>query len=135
MDTVILVGLLSKFLQCYEQGEFYDLNETLSDGCVWESDWWSEVRESAENVIKYYQRKGAILQKSGCFPNGYLVELYGSEDSIEGKALYLYQGCDNDFYDLVLRLNLDDDKKVSAIKLQMKELYRMRRFYAGVPQY
>lgn len=135
MNALLYIQALEKILSGYQTGKFDELSQNITDECTWESDWKTDSYHGRREIEKYYLRKGVILNRCQEFPTGYVVELFGSEDHLDGKGLYLKQTCDGQNYDLILKVKLDSNACIAAINLCMKELYRFRYFNAAIPQY
>lgn len=116
--------------KCYEKGEFQEMYPLLDEDCEWHSDWRVDGEKGKEEIVKYYEKKGTILQRCGDYPNWIYISLYGSQTNVLGPALLLVQKIEGIVYDLVLRLCLGRNEKIMQIELCMKErfYFQMRDF-------
>lgn len=116
--------------KCYEKGEFQEMYLLLDDDCEWSSDWKVDGESGKEEIIKYYEKKGKILKRCGEYPNWIYISLYGSQTNVLGPALLLIQKIEGVVYDLVLKLCLGRNEKITRIELCMKEqfYFQMRNF-------
>lgn len=135
MNISKTIHLLSLMLEGYKTGNFKSLFPVVANNCQWESNWKTDCYSGPEEIEKYYVKKGAILAMSRTFPSGYIVDLFGSEDRIDGKGLYLLQSYNEEVYDLIVTIKVDSKCRISMINLCMKELFSFRKYNAAIPQF
>lgn len=138
----------------YEEGDFSNFFEFLADDCVFESQWVLTPHTGIADIKGYLSGKGETLKKSGNFPSGYIAELVGNINvikdakvSINGKeqtasfglhydsgeiCLILTQTIDDKENETVVRMQLNDEYKISRIDLCMPELFEYRSFYTFI---
>ena len=156
-----LATLIYKYLEIisdgYEKGDFEPLFPYLAEDCVFESQWVLTPNTGYEAVVSYLTAKGETLKESGSFPSCYIQELVGNINTIKDIALnvngekqhgsvglhypsgelclLMRQDIDDKTNDVILRIRLNDNEKISRIDLCMPELFKYRDFYTFVSLY
>lgn len=156
-----LATLIYKYLEIisdgYEKGDFEPLFPCLAEDCVFESQWVLTPNTGYEAVVSYLTAKGETLKESDSFPSCYIQELVGNINTIKhidlnvngekqhgsvglhypsGElCLLMRQDIDDKTNDVILRIKLNDNEKISRIDLCMPELFKYRDFYTFVSLY
>ena len=146
-----LLNLLSKG---YKTGNFSKVFPELAEDCVWESQWVLEPMRGRKEIIAYLEKKGETLIKSGSFPTCSIQELIGNLNAVEsqniivnGKSekgsvglyypsgelcLLMEQTLDDEKIQVLLRITLDDDQKISRVDICDSDFFKFRMFYTYV---
>ena len=141
----------------YEKGNFAPLFPYLAEDCVLESQWVLTPNEGYDAVVSYLTKKGETLKESGSFPTCYIQELVGNINTIKdvdinvcgekkhGSAgiyypsgelcLLMEQAIDEKTNGVIVRIQLNENEKISRIDLCMPELFQYRDFYTFVSLY
>lgn len=145
----LLKGYLETLCRCYSTGRFETLFPLLADGCVLESQWVLTPNTGKAAVVDYLERKGATLRKSNSCPTCTIVEFVGNMNLIrnaqihpngekarrasvglwypEGKlAMLMSQALDGGTNEVIVDLQLDENRLISRIDLCMPGLFRFR---------
>lgn len=149
-EKKLFYSYLNLFSKGYRSGDFSELFPHLDPDCVWHSQWVIEPRKGAEAIANYLTEKGESLQKSHSQVAGTIVELLGNVHMVEndtltvngtqvygsfglfytpGKlCLFLEQEVDGETNALVLNIDINEQKKITVVNLNMPELYRFRPY-------
>ena len=156
-----LATLIYEYLEIisdgYEKGDFEPLFPYLAEDCVFESQWVLTPNTGYEAVVSYLTSKGKTLKESGSFPSCYIQELVGNINTVKDidinvngekqhgsvglhypsgeLCLLMRQDIDDKTNDVILRIKLNDNEKISRIDLCMPELFKYRDFYTFVSLY
>lgn len=141
-----LYNVLRILREAYEDGDFSEFVDLLAEDCVYTSMWVFESLQGRKAVSRHLLGKGKAIQRSGCYPEGWIVELAGSMNPLPesdiivngqkkrgsialayeaGKpCLMLCQELDDKVNEILVDLQLTEEGKVSKIDLCMPELFR-----------
>ena len=133
----------------YETGDFSRVFPCLSQDCVMESQWVMQPNVGYDKVKAYLSGKGKTLKKNDVFPKCNLCELIGNLNPVKANVnlngekhtgtvgvwyptgefcLVMQQTLDGETNEVVLRIEHDEDSKISRIDLCMPEFYKYRIF-------
>lgn len=135
----------------YETGDFSKVFSELAEDCVWESQWVLEPMRGSKEIIAYLDKKGEALIKSYSFPICSIQELVGNLNTVKsqniivnGKSekgsvglyypsgelcLLMEQELDDEKIQVLLRIKLDDNQKVSRVDICDPIFFKYRAFY------
>lgn len=141
----------------YETGDFTTLFPFLAEECVLESQWVLKPNVGYDAVTSYLTGKGNTLKNSGCFPSCRVIELVGNINTIDNinfklngeekhgniglyypdgeLCLLMEQTLNGVTNGVVLRIQLNNEEKISRLDLCMPELFRFRDYTPLSPQY
>lgn len=130
----------------YENGDFSEFVELLTEDCAYTSMWVLETIQGRKAVSRRLLGKGRAIQKSGCFPECWVVELVGNMNPLPeadvivngnktrasvglayeaGKpCLMMRQELGDKDNEVLVDLQLTEEGKVSGIDVCMPELFR-----------
>lgn len=140
-----LYNVLRILETAYEDGDFTEFVDLLTEDCVYESMWVLEPLCGREAVSRYLLGKGKSIKESENFPSCWIVELVGninplpeSDIIVNGKkklatlalayeagkfCLMMEQELDGKTNEVLVDLKLTEDGKVSRMDLCMPELF------------
>ena len=129
----------------YEEGDFSEFVQLLTEDCVYESMWVLEPLCGREAVTNHLMGKGNSIRRSGAFPKAWIVELVGNinpiheaDININGEKKYgsvalayeagkyclmLEQELQGKTNKMLIDLKLNEDGKISRLDLCMPELF------------
>lgn len=155
--ATVIYDYLNMISEGYENGDFTPLYPYLAEDCVLESQWVKTSNVGYDAVVSYLSGKGETLKITGLFPTCSIQELVGNatlmnnvDVNVNGERTYgtvgfyyqsgelcllMEQTIDNKKNGVLLRIQLNEDEKISRISLCMPELFEYREFYTYVQFY
>lgn len=147
------INHLQLIMNGYETGDFTPLFPCLSQDCVMESQWVMQPNVGYNTVTEYLSGKGKTLKNNDSFPICNLCELIGNLNPVKANVnlngekhngtvgiwypsgelcLVMQQTIDGETNEVILRIEHDENAKISRIDLCMPEFYNYRCFWEYV---
>ena len=150
IDRELALKYLTLIGSCYATGDFEPLFPYLTNDCVWESQWRLTPETGKEEVMKYFRKKGEILQETKSFPKWMIVQFIDNMNPVHGAsvkvgkedrktasfgllytpgelALFMSQDLDDYSTAMIGMITVKDDL-ISRIDLCMPELFKFEKY-------